>query len=142
VPFVTQTGIGIREELKVFGGDYNTPDGSAVRDYIHVVDLAQAHLVALDRLMSHKGLENYEFFNLGTGTGYSVLDIVNSFERVTGEKLNYKVVDRRPGDVEQIYSDTKLANEVLGWKAKLSLDEALSSAWEWQKNLRDKPIDA
>lgn len=136
VPFVTQTAAGLREGLKVFGDDYNTPDGSAVRDYINVVDLALAHVVAIDRMLQNKNLANFEFFNLGTGTGSSVLDIVKTFEKVTGKKLNYKIVDRREGDIEQVWADTRVANEILGWKATRSLEDTLLSAWNWEKNLR------
>jgi len=136
VPFITQTGIGLREQLSVFGDDYPTEDGTCIRDYIHVVDLAKAHVAALQRLLDNKNTANYEVFNLGTGTGSSVLEVIQSFERVSGEKLNYKVVDRRPGDVIQAYADTKKANEVLGWKAKSSLDDAMKSAWEWEKIVR------
>jgi UDP-glucose 4-epimerase len=136
VPFITQTGIGLREQLSVFGDDYPTEDGTCIRDYIHVVDLAKAHVAALQRLLESKNESNYEVFNLGTGTGSSVLEVIQSFERVSGEKLNYKIVDRRPGDVIQAYADTKKANEVLGWKAKSSLDDAMKSAWEWEKIVR------
>lgn len=136
VPFVTQTAAGLREGLKVFGDDYNTPDGSAVRDYINVVDLALAHVVAIDRMLQKKNPVNFEFFNLGTGKGSSVLDIVKTFEKVTGKKLNYKIVDRREGDIEQVWADTRVANEVLGWKATRSLEDTLLSAWNWEKNLR------
>jgi len=136
VPFITQTGIGLREQLSVFGDDYPTEDGTCIRDYIHVVDLAKAHVAALQRLLDNKNTANYEVFNLGTGTGSSVLEVIQSFERVSGEKLNYKIVDRRPGDVIQAYADTKKANEVLGWKAKSSLDDAMKSAWEWEKIVR------
>lgn len=136
MPFITQTAAGIYGELKVFGGDYNTPDGTAVRDYIHVVDLAKAHVVALGRMIKNKNKEKYEYFNLGTGHGFSVLEVIQSFERSTGEKLNYKIVDRRAGDVEQIYASTKLANEELGWKAELSIDEMTASSWAWEKKLR------
>ena len=135
VPFITQTGAGIREQLSVFGDDYPTPDGTCIRDYIHVVDLAKAHVVALQRLLEGKNNTNYEVFNLGTGTGSSVLEVINSFERVSGEKLNYKIVNRRAGDVISAYADTKRANEVLGWKAKSTLDDAMKSAWAWQKHL-------
>ncbi|MBW6537188.1 MAG: UDP-glucose 4-epimerase GalE, partial [Mariniphaga sp.] len=121
VPFITQTAAGIREELKVFGDDYNTPDGSAIRDYIHVVDLAKAHVVAIERLLHEKNKKSYEVFNLGTGTGVSVLEMVKGFEKVTGVKLNYKIVGRRAGDVEKIWADTSFANEELGWKAEKSL---------------------
>nr|WP_297789310.1 UDP-glucose 4-epimerase GalE [uncultured Allomuricauda sp.] len=136
VPFITQTGIGLREQLSVFGDDYPTEDGTCIRDYIHVVDLAKAHVAALQRLLKGKNKDNYEVFNLGTGTGSSVLEVIQSFERVSGEKLNYKIVDRRPGDITQAYADTKKANEVLGWKAKSSLDDAMKSAWEWEKIIR------
>lgn len=136
VPFITQTGIGLREQLSVFGDDYPTEDGTCIRDYIHVVDLAKAHVAALQRLLKGENESNYEVFNLGTGKGSSVLEVIHSFERVSGEKLNYKIVDRRPGDVIQAYADTKKANEVLGWKAKSSLDDAMKSAWEWEKIVR------
>jgi len=138
VPFITQTAIGLREQLSVFGSDYNTPDGTAVRDYIHVVDLAQAHVIAVDRMIQEKQKKKVEIFNLGTGNGFSVLEVVNSFEKVSGVKLNYKIVDRRPGDVEIVYADTKFANDELGWKAKKSLDEMMDSAWKWEKALKEK----
>lgn len=138
VPFITQTAIGIRNELKVFGDDYNTPDGSAVRDYINVVDLAKAHVVSIKRMIENKTKANLEVFNLGTGKGSSVLEIVNAFDKVTGEKLNYKIVGRRPGDVESVYADTKYANEELGWKAGIGLEETLLSAWNWEKYIRNK----
>ena len=121
VPFITQTAIGIREELKVFGGDYNTPDGSAIRDYIHVVDLAKAHIVAIERLMNDNNKKSLEFFNIGTGLGISVLEAIHSFEKVSGQKLNYKIVSRRAGDVEKIWADTSYANEELGWKTELNI---------------------
>ena len=136
VPFITQTGIGLREQLSVFGDDYPTPDGTCIRDYIHVVDLAKAHVKALQRLLNAENESNYEVFNLGTGTGSSVLEVIHSFERVSGKKLNYKIVDKRAGDVIQAYADTAKANEVLGWKAKSTLDEAMKSAWEWEKKVR------
>ncbi len=135
VPFITQTGVGIREQLSVFGDDYPTPDGTCVRDYIHVVDIAKAHVVALQRLIESSNTNNYEYFNLGTGTGSSVLEVINSFERVSGEKLNYKIANRREGDVISAYADTTKANQVLGWKAESSLDDAMTSAWKWQKHL-------
>lgn len=138
VPFITQTAAGIRDELKVFGDDYDTPDGSAIRDYLHVVDLAQAHVIALNRLIEKKNRDDYEVFNLGTGKGVSVFEAIESFERVTGEKLNYQVTGRRPGDIEKIWADASLANKELGWSAKLSLDDAMKSAWDWQKNLNKK----
>jgi UDP-glucose 4-epimerase len=136
VPFVTQTAAGIREELKVFGDDYNTPDGSAIRDYINVVDLAKAHVVAIKRLVEKQNQSNFEFFNLGTGTGSSVLEVVNAFENVTGLKLNYKIVARRAGDIEKVWANTSFANDVLGWKAVQSLEDTLLSAWNWEKKLR------
>lgn len=135
VPFITQTAIGKRECLSVFGSDYNTPDGTAIRDYIHVVDLAKAHIIAVERLLNNKNALQNEVFNIGTGNGYSVLEAINSFEKVTSVKLNYKIVDRRAGDVEQVWADTSFANEVLGWKAELSLDEMMLSAWNWEKQL-------
>lgn len=136
VPFITQTAAGIREELKVFGDDYNTPDGSAIRDFINVVDLAKAHVVAIKRLIERKNKENFEIFNLGTGNGVSVLEMVKGFEKVIGKKLNYKIVGRRPGDIEKIWADTTFANNELGWKAQKGLEETLLSAWEWEKRLR------
>jgi UDP-glucose 4-epimerase len=136
VPFITQTAAGLRNELKVFGNDYDTSDGSAVRDYINVVDLAKAHVIAIERLLKNKNKTNYEVFNLGTGTGLSVLEVVNGFEKATGVKLNYKIVERRAGDIEKIWADTTYANEELGWKAEKSLEETLLSAWNWEKNIR------
>ena len=136
VPFITQTAAGLRDELKVFGNDYDTPDRSAIRDYINVVDLAKAHVVAIERLLCGKKKKNYEVFNLGTGKGLSVLEIVKGFEQATGVKLNYKIVDRRAGDIEKIWADTTFANEELGWKAERGLEETLLSAWNWEKNLR------
>lgn len=138
VPFITQTAAGVRKELSVFGDDYPTADGSCVRDYIHVVDLAKAHVIALQRLMDNKNETQFEVFNLGTGRGSSVLEVVNSFEKTTGEKLNYKIVDRRPGDVISVYADTKKANEVLGWKATKTMEDALESAWKWEQKIRKK----
>jgi UDP-glucose 4-epimerase len=136
IPFVTQTAAGIREELSIFGNDYPTPDGTAVRDYIHVVDLAKAHIVALKRLLNKQNKASFEVFNLGTGKGNSVLEVIQTFEKVTGKKLNYKFVDRREGDITSAYADTTIANKELGWKAELSLDDALLSAWKWQLTLR------
>ncbi|HOX78316.1 MAG TPA: UDP-glucose 4-epimerase GalE [Bacteroidales bacterium] len=133
VPYITQTATGKRPYLRVFGNDYNTPDGTPVRDYLHVTDLAKAHLAALNRMNEGKMKEKFEVFNLGTGKGYSVMDIISSFEKVAEMKLNYKVVARRPGDVEQIWADPTLANTELGWKAEKTLDEMLLSAWNWQK---------
>src|SRR5690554_281403 len=137
VPFITQTAAGVREQLSVYGDDYPTEDGSCIRDYIHVVDLAKAHVIAMERLLSEKNESNYEFFNLGTGRGSSVLEVVNSFQNTTGEKLNYKIVERRPGDVISVYADTKKANEVLGWKSEKTMEEALASAWKWEKKVRE-----
>ncbi len=136
VPFITQTAIGLREKLRVFGDDYNTPDGTAIRDYINVVDLARAHVIAIERMLENKNKNNNEVFNLGTGNGNSVLEIMKAFEKVTGEKLNYEIVDRRPGDIEQVWADTTFANEELGWQAKIPLEETLQSAWTWEKNIR------
>lgn len=138
VPFVTQTAAGIRERLNVFGNDYNTPDGSAVRDYINVVDLARAHIKAIRRLLNNKQNSAFEVFNLGTGKGYSVLEIIHAFEKATGQKVNFKIVDRREGDVEQVYADTAYANSELGWKAEKGIEETLLSAWNWEKNIRSK----
>jgi UDP-glucose 4-epimerase len=135
VPYITQTGVGIREQLSVFGDTYPTLDGTCVRDYIHVVDVANAHVIALQRLLKNKHQDNFEAFNLGTGTGSSVLDVIQSFERVSNKKLNYKIVDKREGDVVSAYADTNKANSVLGWKAKYSLDDAMDSAWKWQQAL-------
>lgn len=133
VPFITQTAAGIRKELLVFGDDYDTPDGSAVRDYIHVVDLAIAHVKAVRRMVEGKQKKNYEYFNLGTGRGMTVLELVRTFERVNSIKLNYRIVDRRPGDVVKIYADTSLANEELGWRAERDADDMMRSSWKWQQ---------
>jgi len=144
VPYITQTAIGIRPQLMVFGNDYPTPDGTPIRDYIHVVDLAKAHVVAVKRLQEHAQKALFEVFNLGTGTGYSVLDVIRAFERVSGLSLNYKITHRRPGDIEKVWADTTFANEELGWKATLGLDEMMRSAWKWdqalmQQKLPDRP---
>jgi UDP-glucose 4-epimerase len=136
VPYITQAAAGLRAQLSVFGDDYNTPDGSCIRDFINVVDLAKAHVVAIDRLLNDKNESPYEFFNVGTGNGASVLELINTFEKATGVKLNYKIVGRRAGDIEKIYADTTNANKVLGWKAEIPLDETLSSAWNWEKRVR------
>ncbi len=138
VPFITQTGIGLRDKLKVFGSDYNTPDGSCIRDYLHVVDLARAHVIAVKRMLEEKSLSDYEVFNLGTGEGVSVLEAISSFERVSGQKLNYEIVERREGDIEKIWADPALANNELGWEALSTLDEAMKSAWDWENNYRNK----
>ena len=137
VPFITQTGIGLRKELKVFGTDYNTPDGSCIRDYIHVVDLAKAHLSALERMMTGRSKKSYEVFNLGTGEGVSVLEAIKSFERVSGRSLSYQVTGRREGDIEKIWADPSLANRELGWRAESSLDQAMKSAWDWEQYYRN-----
>lgn len=138
VPYVTQTAVGLREQLSVFGSDYETRDGTCVRDYIHVVDVAKAHVVAVERLVAKQNADNYEVFNLGTGTGSTVLEVIQSFEKVSGEKLNYKIVERRPGDVTAAYADTTKANEVLGWKAEKTLDDAMADAWRWEKKIRNR----
>lgn len=134
IPFITQTAAGIRKELSVFGDDYPTIDGTAVRDYIHVVDLAKAHIAALGRLLNKKNKTNYEYFNIGTGKGSSVLEVIKAFEKASGEPLNYKIVGRREGDITSAYADTTIANRELNWKTELSLDEALDSAWKWQQS--------
>jgi UDP-glucose 4-epimerase len=140
VPYITQTGYGIREELKVYGDDYDTPDGSCVRDYLHVVDLARAHVIAIRRLIEKKNKANYEVFNLGTGKGVSVLEAIKSFERVSGIKLKYKIVGRRPGDIEKIWADPAFANKELGWKTQSTLDDAMKTAWDWEKMIRNNKI--
>ena len=136
VPFVTQTAAGLRQELRVFGDDYPTPDGSAIRDYINVADLAKAHVTAIGRLLNKTSEPGFEFFNLGTGRGSSVLEVVKTFEKVTGVKVNYKIVGRRSGDIISVWADTTKANKVLGWKAETSLEDTLLSAWNWEKKLR------
>jgi UDP-glucose 4-epimerase len=136
VPFITQTGLGLRAELSVYGDDYPTPDGTCVRDYIHVVDLAKAHVIAVKRLLDKKNLDKVEIFNLGTGTGSSVLEVIQSFEKVSEQKLPYKIVARREGDVTSAYANTDKANNVLGWKAESTLDEAIESAWKWEQKVR------
>lgn len=137
VPFITQTAIGLREKLAVFGDDYPTSDGTAVRDYIHVVDLAKAHVVALQRLLNKQNQAAVETFNLGTGRGSSVLEVIRAFEKVSGQKLNYQIVGRREGDITEAYANTDKANTVLGWKAQSTLEEALSSAWKWEQKIRN-----
>ena len=136
VPFITQTGFGLRKELSVYGNDYPTPDGTAVRDYIHVVDLAKAHVIAMQRLLNKKNVDKVETFNLGTGTGSSVLEVIQAFEKVSGQKLPYKIVDRREGDITSAYANTDKANTVLGWTAKSTLEEAMASAWKWEQKIR------
>lgn len=135
IPYVTQTAMGIREELKVFGNDYNTPDGTCIRDYIYVVDLAKAHVKAMERVLGGEG-EPIEVFNIGTGKGVSTRELVETFQRSTGVKLNWSFAPRRAGDIEQVWADPQKANTVLGWKAETSLDDALLSAWHWQEKLR------
>ncbi|MEG0796640.1 MAG: UDP-glucose 4-epimerase GalE [Odoribacter sp.] len=135
IPFLTQTVAGIREQLSVFGDDYNTPDGSAVRDYIDVVDLAKAHVIAIRRLLNGKNKKNYEYFNIGTGNGLSVLELIKAFEKATQKKVNYKITARRVGDIEKVWADTTLANNELGWKAQIPIEETLANTWRWQQNL-------
>ena len=137
VPMITQTAVGIREKLLVFGDDYNTKDGSCIRDYIHVVDIAKAHVVAIERLLEGKNKSNYEVFNLGTGFGFTVLETIKAFEKVSQQKLNYEITSRRTGDVEKVYADTQLANNELGWKAERDLENMLLTAWNWQLNLKE-----
>ncbi|HRB72886.1 MAG TPA: UDP-glucose 4-epimerase GalE [Flavobacterium sp.] len=137
VPFITQTAIGIRKELSVYGDDYPTADGTCIRDYIHVVDLAKAHVVALQRLIDHKNESKVEVFNVGTGKGSSVLEVIRTFEKVSGKLLPYKIVGRREGDIIEAYANTDRANQVLGWKAELTLEQALHSAWKWEQKVRN-----
>jgi UDP-glucose 4-epimerase len=137
VPFITQTGIGLRKELMVYGNDYPTIDGTCIRDYIHVVDLAKAHVVALERLLEKKNEAKVEIFNLGTGIGSSVLEVISSFEKVSGKPFPYKIVDKREGDVTMAYASTDKANTILGWKTVSSLDEAMESAWKWEQKVRE-----
>ena len=136
VPFITQTALGLRKQLSVFGDDYPTSDGTCIRDYIHVVDLAKAHVIALQRLLKKQNRDKVEIFNLGTGTGSSVLEVINAFEKVSGQKLPYKIVPRRSGDVIMAYANTDKANTILGWKAELSLQDSLASAWKWEQKVR------
>ena len=138
LPFITQTAIGMRPELKVFGDDYNTPDGSCIRDYIYVVDLAKAHVKAIDRMLNAKDRKRVEVFNLGTGTGLSVLTLIREFEAATGVKLPYSIVGRREGDIEKVWADPKKANEVLGWRAETPIRDVLASAWKWEQHIRNK----
>lgn len=140
IPYLTQTAIGIREKLTVFGDDYSTPDGSCIRDFINVVDLAKAHVVAIDRILNKKQKAKVEVFNIGTGRGLSVLELIHAFEASTGVKLNYQIGPRRAGDIEQVWADPTLANEELGWKAETSIEDTLRSAWNWQLKLRERGI--
>ena len=140
VPFITQTGMGIREQLSVFGDDYNTPDGSCIRDFINVVDLSKAHVIAIERMLEDKSEDKIEIFNLGTGIGLSVLELIGVFEEVAGKPLNYKIADRREGDIEKIWAQADKANNVLGWKANETIKDTMASAWKWQQKLREKKI--
>lgn len=140
IPFVTQTAIGKREQITVFGDDYDTSDGSCVRDYIHVVDLAKAHVAAIKRMEAGKAEDNYEVFNIGTGKGTTVLEIINAFEKSTGEKLKYIIGPRRAGDIEKVYGDVTKSSEALGWKAELDVDDMMKSAWEWEKYIAKNPF--
>ncbi len=140
IPYLTQTAIGIREKLSVFGDDYNTPDGSCIRDYIYVVDLAKAHVVAINRILEKKQKAQVEVFNIGTGRGLSVLELIHIFEKATGVKLNYQIAGRRAGDIEQVWANPELANNELGWKAETSMEDTLRSAWNWQLKLRERGI--
>ncbi len=136
VPYITQTAIGIRKELLVFGNDYNTPDGTPIRDYLHVSDLAEAHVVAIKRLLDNKQKNKMEYFNIGTGVGSTVLDVIHSFEKVNNLKIPYRIAPRRKGDVTAYLADVSFANSELGWKSKRTLDDALRSAWQWQLKLK------
>lgn len=140
IPYLTQTAMGIRKELSVFGDDYNTPDGSCIRDYINVVDLAKAHVIAMDRMLENKSDEKVEIFNLGTGNGVSVLELINTFEKATGVKVPHKIVGRREGDIEKVWANPEKANTILGWKAVETLEDTLKSAWNWQVKLRERGI--
>ena len=137
LPFITQTAAGLRPELKVFGNDYNTPDGSCIRDYIYVVDLAKAHVKAIDRMLNAKDRQQVEVFNLGTGTGLSVLTLIKEFEAATGVKIPYTIVGRREGDIEQVWAAPEKANKILGWKADTPIRDVLASAWKWEKHIRN-----
>jgi len=138
MPYITQTAIGKRPFLRVWGNNYNTPDGTAIRDYLHVTDLARAHVVAVERMLDNRMKQKIEIFNLGTGNGFSVMQVIRSFERSTGVKLNYRIMDRRPGDIEQMWADVEFANKELGWKAEKNLDEMTASAWKWEKALAER----
>ncbi|ELR71457.1 UDP-glucose 4-epimerase [Fulvivirga imtechensis AK7] len=140
VPFITQTAAGVREQLTIFGDDYNTSDGTCIRDYIHVVDLAKAHIAALEKMIKSNKTKHLEVYNIGTGDGHSVLEVVKTFEKVSGEKLNYKIGARRSGDVEKVFADVSKAKDELGWKTELSLEDSLRDAWNWQQKLAEKAI--
>jgi UDP-glucose 4-epimerase len=135
IPYITQTAIGLRKELRVFGNDYDTPDGTGIRDYINVVDLAKAHVKAIERLLEKRNRQPFEVYNVGTGKGLSVMEIIHTFENVTGVKLKYRILPRRKGDIASIYADSSLASKELGWKARVTLEETLLSAWNWEKNM-------
>jgi UDP-glucose 4-epimerase len=137
LPYLTQTAAGLRPKLRVFGNDYNTPDGSCIRDYIYVMDLARAHVQAVERMLRKKSSDQVEIFNLGTGRGLSVLELISLFEKATGVKVPYEIVARREGDIEQVWADPKKANTVLGWKADTPIEEVLLSAWNWEKRIRN-----
>jgi len=138
MPYITQTAVGIREKLMVYGNDYPTKDGTPIRDYIHVVDLAKAHVLAVERIIKNQQEKPFEIFNLGTGNGFSVLDIINSFEEVTNSKLNYEITDRRAGDVPKLFASIDLVKNKLGWKPSKSLNEMIKSSWDWERKLNDK----
>lgn len=140
IPYLTQTAMGIRKELSVFGDDYNTPDGSCIRDFINVVDLAKAHVTALERMLEDKSDKRLEIFNLGTGVGLSVLELISAFERATGVKVPHKIVGRRKGDIEKVWANPDRANNVLGWKATTTIEDTMRSAWNWQLKLRERGI--
>jgi UDP-glucose 4-epimerase len=140
IPYLTQTAIGIRKELSIFGDDYDTPDGSCIRDFINVVDLAKAHVKALDRMIENKSDNKLEIFNIGTGKGLSVIELLNAFEKATGVKVPHKIVGRREGDIVKIWADPKRANNILGWKAETSIEDTMRSAWNWQKKLRERGV--
>tara|TARA_B100000575_G_C22644874_1_gene396699 strand:- start:22 stop:555 length:534 start_codon:yes stop_codon:yes gene_type:complete len=141
VPIINQVAIGVKDQFNIFGDDYDTPDGTAIRDYIHVVDVAKAHVCALRRMLDHKMDNQIENFNLGTGVGYSVLEVVKSFEKISGIKLKYKILGRREGDVAKIWADPKRSNSILGWKAKLTLEDMLMSSWKWERAYRSSKSD-
>lgn len=140
IPYLTQTAIGIRKELSVFGNDYPTPDGSCIRDFINVVDLAKAHVIAVERMLKDKSESPLEVFNLGTGIGLSVLELIDVFEKATGVKVPHKIVGRRSGDIEKVWADPTYANNVLGWKAETPIEDTMRSAWNWQLKLRERGI--
>lgn len=140
IPYLTQTAIGIRKELSIFGDDYDTPDGSCIRDFINIVDLAKAHVKALDRMLEDKNDESLEYFNIGTGEGLSVLQLLDAFQRATGVEVPHKIVGRREGDIVKIWADPSKANKVLGWKAETPIEDTMLSAWNWQKKLRERGL--